>query len=198
MKTHILAGLAVISFLTAGQPILAEEGVSRLKSEDMAPESLREMGLRLNPQLGVSSFEHSKQIGTTTSAAFGVTAELGRESRKLETGLMVVDMGSSRATSRYLTIPMMAKIEIFKMRAQNWYAKAGFNTAYEISSTKDSATNNLDILAGLGLAGRLAFNQKADLVIEATYNRGLLDNLRSGGPSYNQGILVLTGLSFRL
>ena len=127
----------------------------------------------------------------------------------METGLLLVQTGGKATLSNgttqdvqstFLTIPMMAKIRIMQMHAQSWYLKGGVMTAFEVGSNNNGATNNLDVLASLGLGGRFLFTKNADFIVEATFNRGLLQALRtgSGATDYNQGALILAGVSFRL
>jgi hypothetical protein len=199
MKNYVFSIVSMISVLTVAQPILALEGTSSMKIEDGSPERLRDLNPRINPQLGVSTFEHSKKNGSHNAAAFGVTTELGlTEIRKLETGFLVLQTGSDSISTTYLTIPMMAKFRLLAMRAQSWYAKVGLSTAFELSSSNNSATNNFDVLMGAGIGGRVAMTKDMDFIIEGTFNRGLIDNVRGRGENYNQGVLVLGGVSLRI
>src|SRR4051794_40872025 len=107
MKNYLFSVVSMISLLTLAQPILALEGTSSVKADETTPERLRDFNPRLNPQVGLSNFEHSKESGSHKSTAFGLTAELGQtEMRKLETGFLVLQTGSDAVTSTYLTIPM--------------------------------------------------------------------------------------------
>jgi hypothetical protein len=209
-STSILAS-ALFTLLTAAQPVAAQEdSTSRSTVEEVAPPRLRDMGMHINPQIGVSSFEYS---GTTGGAkqklSGGATTEFGLGMRRLETGLLLMQAGgraelrdgsTQNVTSTYLTIPMMAKIRIMQMQAQSWYIKTGVLTAFEVASSRDSATNNIDVLASLGLGGRFAFTRTADFIVEATYNRGLIEAARTTAAStdYNQGVIVLAGVSFSI
>lgn len=163
--------------------------------EEVREPRLSDLGMKLNPQLGVSSFEYSgKNAGEAKQKlSGGVTVEFGASQRKLETGLVVLQTQGSTL----LTLPMMAKLRVLSMRAQSWYGKFGFMPAFEISSSRKD-TNNIDVLGSIGAGGRLMFNQKSDFIIEATYNRGLMDGLRGGGENYNQGFLVMAGMSFNI
>jgi hypothetical protein len=123
----------------------------------------------------------------------GATVEFGGDVRKLETGLLVVQS----ADSSYMTLPMMAKLRVMNMKAQNWYGKFGFAPAFEMSNNK--RTNNIDILGTIGAGGRLYMNKKTDFIIEATFNRGLIEAVRSASDNnYNQGFLVLAGVSLAI
>lgn len=199
MKFYIFSVVSVLTLLTAVQPILAQDGSTTMKMDQPSPERIRELNPRINPQIGLSNFEHTNKGGSRSSAAFGVTADLGQtEMRKLETGLLILQTGSDAASATYLTIPMMAKLRIIAAKAQSWYAKFGFAPAFEIQSTNKRATNNIDVLMGAGLGGRLVFTKNMDFIVEATYNRGLMDNVRGGKDNYNQGVLVLGGVSIRI
>lgn len=206
MKSQVLAAISLIMFSTVAMPVWAQSGAfidssslentSTMQMEEAVPESLSDYGMRLNPQIGSSSFETTgkdKKSGSGLSG--GLTVEFGHSVRKFETGLMYMEM----ARSGFIAVPLMAKLRLFSMRAQSWYAKVGFATAFESANRKAEASN-LDVLAGLGISGRAVINSRTDLVLEATYHRGLL-NADAGSQSYNvfnQGLLLLAGLSFRI
>jgi len=195
MKNYIFSVLAMTTLLTAAQPILAQDSSSRLQMDQMNPEKISDLNLRVNPQLGISNFEHSKASGSQNALALGATVEAGQSVRKLETGLLLITMGSDRASNQYLTIPMMAKMRIIQLKAQSWYGKFGFAPAFQVSSTNTKETNNIDVLMGAGFGGRLALSKTMDFIVEGTYNRGLMDNIKGGASQYNQGFLLLGGLS---
>jgi hypothetical protein len=199
MKALNFLGLIVFMISTGVEPVLAsqadEAGTSRASVEDVREVRLSDLGMKLNPQLGVSSFEYSGSAKTSTKQKLsgGATVEFGGDVRKLETGLLVVQS----ADSSYMTLPMMAKLRVMNMKAQNWYGKFGFAPAFEMSNNK--RTNNIDILGTIGAGGRLYMNKKTDFIIEATFNRGLIEAVRSASDNnYNQGFLVLAGVSLAI
>lgn len=199
MKALNFLGLIVFMISTGVEPVLAsqvdEAGTSRASVEDVREVRLSDLGMKLNPQLGVSSFEYSGSAKTSTKQKLsgGATVEFGGDVRKLETGLLVVQ----GADSSYMTLPMMAKLRVMNMKAQNWYGKFGFAPAFEMSNNK--RTNNIDILGTIGAGGRLYMNKKTDFIIEATFNRGLIEAVRSASDNnYNQGFLVLAGVSLAI
>ncbi|MGE4132752.1 MAG: outer membrane beta-barrel protein [Bdellovibrionales bacterium] len=210
MKSAAIWALGLFTVLTVGQPSWAQESTSTMSMDEAAPNSLSDLNLNLNPQLGVSSFEYSR--GSTKSGSGisgGVTFEMGQPARKLETGLLILQTErsvklpkSSEAVdlrSTYLAIPMMAKIRVASLGAQSWYGKFGFLSAFEMNSNRDSATQNYDVMAAIGGGGRFMVTRGTEFLLEATFNRGLIDSLRSAnGSSYNQGFLVSAGLSFGL
>lgn len=198
MKNLKVFATGLFIVLTAVEPIWAqgsqEAGTSRASLEGERELGVRDLGLKLNPQLGVGSFEYSgAQGGSNQKMSGGLTIEAGSTPlRKMETGLLVLQTNGSSM----LTIPMLAKIRLVTMKAQSWYAKFGFMPAFELGDKKE--TNNIDVLGSLGIGGRLAFTRKADLIIDATYNRGTIDALRANGSNFNQGFLVLAGMSFSI
>lgn len=199
MKALNFLGLIVFMISTGVEPVLASQvdgaGTSRASVEDVREVRLSDLGMKLNPQLGVSSFEYSGSAKTSTKQKLsgGATVEFGGDVRKLETGLLVVQ----GADSSYMTLPMMAKLRVMNMKAQNWYGKFGFAPAFEMSNNK--RTNNIDILGTIGAGGRLYMNKKTDFIIEATFNRGLIEAVRSASDNnYNQGFLVLAGVSLAI
>lgn len=209
--TSKVAATLVLTLLTVGLPVWAAESSSTTSAtlEDTGPQRLTDLGTHLNPQVGVSSFEYSGRNGSAQRLTGGATAEFGEGIRRMEAGLLLVQAGGKATLSRgttqdvqstFLTIPMMAKIRIMQMHAQSWFLKGGVMTAFEVGSNSNGATNNLDVLVSLGLGGRFLFTKNADFIIEATFNRGLLQASRTGQGSadFNQGALILAGLSFRL
>ena len=208
MKTQMLSALSLALFLSAA-PVWAQDGAgtsSARLGEAIDAQRLSDLGMAVNPQLGISSFEYSKRGAgdARTRLSGGVTAEFGGAARKLETGLLLLQSGSravladgseAEINASYLTIPMLAKLRVFATRAQSWYAKLGFMPAFEVT---DSPANGIDVLGVAGLGGRLYFNRTTDFLLEASYNRGLIDALRTAGAAYNQGFVVMAGMSFRL
>lgn len=198
MKTRILSTLTLSMLLTSVSPVWAQNSVGTIATKNEATpfERMSDLGVTVNPQLGVSSFNYSGEGSSNSEAKLsgGTTFEFGKDLRKLETGVLLLRTGEST----FLTIPMMAKLRVMAARAQEYYAKFGFMPAFELSSSNDSATNNIDVLGMVGLGGRLAFTREADFIIETTFNRGLMDAVRGGGERYNQGFLVLAGLSFKI
>lgn len=198
MKRLMISTSTLLIFLTAALPVSAQtagEATSSIKLENEGPQRLSDLGMAINPQLGVSSFEYSK--GTDAEAkselSGGVTVEFGKGMRLMETGFLVLQS----ATTSYLTIPMNAKLRFAQLGAQSWYGKFGFMPAFELSDDKD--TNNLDVIGSLGVGGRLMFNKTSDFIIEASFNRGIMDAIRSAdGDNLNQGFLVMAGMSFAL
>ncbi|MGE0526905.1 MAG: hypothetical protein AB7G93_04980 [Bdellovibrionales bacterium] len=207
MKTQMLLGFALFTVLTAVDSIWAQENSAEIRTrlDDGAPPSrLTDYDIHLNPQLGLSSFEYSgRSTGSSKQQlSGGLTAEFGGPARKLETGVVIMRTGSAvegeDITSTYLALPMMAKIRVVSLRAQSWYTKFGFMSAFELNSSRDSVTNNFDVIGSLGVGGRLPLNRTMDVLVDASYNRGLLDALRTQGENYNQGFLFLAGVSIRI
>lgn len=201
MKYLILAATSLTILSTVAEPVWAQSelslgGSSATTIDSVVPERLSDYGMRLNPQLGSSSFETTgTKKASSSGLSGGLTVEFGQSLRKFETGLIYMEM----AKSGFLTVPMMAKIRLFSMRAQSWYAKVGFATAFETANRK-ADVSNLDVLAGLGIGGRAMINNKVDLILEATYHRGILsaDERSQAYDVYNQGLLVLAGFSIRI
>jgi len=213
MKSLFFATTAMFTVLTAVEPIWAADDTSSVRTsisgEESGPTRLSDLDMHINPQLGVSSFEYSHNSGGGQQRLIGgATAEFGNESRKLETGLIFLQTGADatinngtveRINTSYLTLPMMAKLRIMQMRAQSWYFKFGFATALRLNTNDTAATNSADVLAGIGLAGRFALAKKSDFIVEATYNRGLMEAIHTQDTTaYNQGFVILAGLSFHI
>jgi hypothetical protein len=94
---------------------------------------------------------------------------------------------------------MMAKLRVISTPSQSWYAKFGVLSAFEAGSSNSSVTGGTDVLAAAGMGGRFAFTKKADFIIEATYNRAMLQTVQSSaGTSYLEGFILMAGLSFSI
>ncbi len=200
MKRLMISASSLLMFLTVGAPVSAQQapdaGTSTVKIEDEGPQRLSDLGMAIFPQIGVSSFEYSKGVDADADSKLtgGVTVEFGKDVRKLETGLMVLET----AAATYLTIPMNAKLRLVQMSArQSWYGKFGFMPAFEMGNDRD--VNNTDVIGSLGIGGRMEFNKSSDFIIEGTFNRGLMDAVRNvQGDNLNQGFLVMAGMSFQI
>jgi hypothetical protein len=198
MKRLMFSATTLFIFLTAAFPVSAQTdsgATSSIKIDEEGPARLRDLGIAIAPQLGVSSFEYSEGVSEDAKAELsgGVTVEFGGDLRKMETGLLVLQT----ATTSYLTIPMNAKIRVAQMGPQSWYGKVGFMPAFELRNDKD--TNNIDVIGNLGVGGRFAFSAKSDFIVEATFNRGIMDAIRTAnGDNLNQGFLVMAGMTFDL
>jgi hypothetical protein len=205
MKARIVAALGLLISLTAVSPAWAQE-MSTLSTsgEDSTPLRLSDYPMQLNTELGYSAFEYvGNQSGKSVSKlSGGLTVDFGSGPRLLETGLMVLETGrqvlGEQVTSTYLALPMAAKLRLLNHPAQSWYAKFGFTSAFELGSNRNDLTNDLDVLLVAGLTAKLRFTREADLILDATYNRGTLDALRADGRTFNQGFLFLAGLSFKI
>lgn len=211
MKRLIVLTSSLFTLWTAAQPIWAEDTstVRTTGPEEVAEPRLSDLGMHLNPQIGLSNFEYSgNRGGGQQKLSGGATVEFGEGARKLETGLLLMqtsanavlnDGSTARIGATYLTLPMMAKLRLISMKSQSWYAKVGFTTAFALSNSNAATTNSIDVLGGLGIGGRFVFTKQADFIIEATYNRGFMDAVStSAGTNYNQGFLILAGVSFRI
>src|SRR5262249_35610126 len=106
--------------------------------------------------------------------------------------------GSSQTVNTSeLAIPLMAKIRFIQTPSQAWYFKFGATTTFQTGSNYSSQTSTFDVLMGAGVGARLPVSQKMDLLVEATYNRGMIDALR-GVAGVSEGLLFFTGLSIAL
>jgi hypothetical protein len=208
--------------LTAAQTAHAGEastaGSSNAQMQNVAPENvepdtvpfrLSQLPMRLNPQIGVSNFEYSAEGASKPKLAGGATVEFGAGTYHAETGLLVIQRASQASIkgqpsatliqSNLLAIPLMAKIQVYSSPVQSWSLKLGAIQTYELSSNKAEATNKIDVLGSVGFSGRLAFTRRADFIVDASYNRGFIPALRAAHEdTYNEGVLVLAGVSFRL
>jgi hypothetical protein len=215
MKSLIITGLTMFTVLTAVQPIWAADdstsgaSVRANVNDEAPPVRLSDLDMHINPQIGVSSFEYSGNTGGGHQKfTGGATVEFGGSARKFETGVLLMQTGADTTVNNgsveqvnvtYLTLPMMAKLRIVSMRSQSWYAKFGAMTALTLNSSDRTVTNGADVLAAAGLGGRFAFSKKSDFIVEATYNRGLLESIHTANEtSYNQGFVVMAGLSFSI
>lgn len=214
MKTKAISATLLFMILTSVSPVLAEgladTSTSRVRAEGVGPETPSDMNIRLNPQLGVSSFEYSGEGNGKSKAELsgGATFEFGQPSRKLETGILLLRTGGiyklnnqdNTINNEYLGIPVLAKLRLMGERVQSWYLKLGTTPIFSIAHKGDVPTNKVDILGTAGLGGRFAFTRKSDFILEATYNRGLMDAISTSQQraSFNQGFLVMAGLSFNI
>lgn len=208
MKRAVFLSLFVslMSFM-ASQMALASEGTSQVKIENPSDSAVTDFQFRLIPQVGMSSMSYSGNLGGDAGQGFlgGLTTEVGTsKARMLETGLLYIQQNSDAAVgpngsyetihSSQLAIPLMAKLRFLNLQSQQWYLKVGALTEFQTSSDHFSNTNGIDVLGSLGVGARLPVSRTMDLIVEATYNRGLM-NVLSVDNSTHDGFLFFTGLS---
>lgn len=206
--------LTLISFLFFSAAVQAVETESasvgsetRMEISDVRADLPKAM---INLQLGASAFDYTGDASGSRNdqgMAGALTVELGEINRFMETGFMVYQ---SRAEARslttnqteeinntYLAIPLMAKI-FPQGGSRGFYIKGGMLTSFLLSSSKDADVRNIDLVGSLGAGGKLKMNEKSDFLIEATYNRGFLDQLRTRGDTYQQGFVLMGGVAFQI
>lgn len=205
MNARVINAVTLLISLTSVEPIWAQEASTlSIGGDEVATERLRDYPMQVNTQAGYSSFEFAGAKGGKSEQKFsgGLTVDFGAGPRIMETGFLILETGrqaqEENITSTYLALPMVAKLRLFNRPAQAWYAKVGFMSALELGSNRNDLTNDVDVLAVLGLSAKLRFTREADLIVDATYNRGTMDALRLDGHTFNQGFLILAGLSFRI
>jgi hypothetical protein len=203
-------------FLTLGLTLLsmpffvqAQEGVSEVKIESAHDESSGDYKVRLVPEFGMSSMGYTGKMAGDNGQGFsgGLTTEIGTtKARLLETGVLFVQSkstanigpgGTSETISTsQLGIPLMAKLRFIDMKSQSWYAKLGAITTFQTSSNRDN-TNTMDVLGSVGVGARVPLDRKMDIIVEASYARGLLNAFLTES-SVQEGVLVFTGVSIAL
>lgn len=200
-----LVSLAAKAQSSASMP--TSEGVSEMRLESERDDAFSDIKARIVPQLGMSSMGYTGKLSGSEGQGFsgGVTTELGStKARLLETGLLFMQ---NRSTARSagvdqsvrtseIAIPMMGKIRFIDLKSQAWYFKLGALTTFE-TSTNATNTSAMDVLASLGVGARVPVNRKMDFLVEATYNRGVLNAFFQDN-SAQEGLLVFTGLSIAL
>lgn len=180
---------------------------SRMDISDMKPQV---SSIDINVQLGMSSFDYAgddKGSRNDQGMAGALTVELGDLNRFVETGVMIYQSrseGRNRNTTNiegidntHLGIPLYAKFYT-SGGSDGLFLKAGMMTSFLMNSSKSDEVRNLDLVGTLGVGGKMKMNRTADFIIEGTYNRGFLDQLRSSGDTYQQGFVVTGGLAFRI
>jgi hypothetical protein len=156
----------------------------------------------------------------------GFLFDLGRSDLILETGLMVLSAGAKtvqRSTSAadiydveinttYLAAPILAKFYGTGV-SQNFYIKGGAMPALLLAANargvsqidrktlsrdvSDSVTS-YDLVAVAGVGAEFVISPKSSLVLDATYNRGLINAASRGSSAYNQGVSLFAGFTVGL
>lgn len=158
-------------------------------------------GVAFNALLGVGAFEKTgdkSQKSDEQDMTGSLTFDIGDKGRVVETGLSYFRTSTKSSdleiSAGYLAIPMNAKFYTSGSQ-QGLYIKGGVLTSFLVSSNNKQATRNLDLIGNIGVGGK--FPQKTyNFIIEGTYNRGFLDQLKSEGDTYNQGIMIIGGVAF--
>ena len=140
---------------------------------------------------GYVSFDNSNASKWDNGFGLSLTAEMGKESRKLETGINFL-----RSNENFLTLPMLAKFELKNFNGLRPNIKAGMAAGYVVGGDSKNRTP-YDVLAefGVGLEGRM--DQKSNWFVDVMAFRGMLDAKAGKGSDYRQGILLNAGLTFK-
>lgn len=142
---------------------------------------------------GAGFITYDKANASKWDSGFGLslTAEIGDQSHKLETGVSFL-----RLQENLLTLPMLAKFELKNLRSLRPSIKAGMAAGYAVGSDSKNRTP-YDVLAefGVGLEGRM--DEKSNWFVEVMSFRGLLDAQAGKGSDYRNGILLNAGLTFK-
>lgn len=187
----------------------SSSGVSEMQIDHQPEDSFTDLKVRLVPEVGMASMGYTGKLAGSEGQSFsgGLTTELGStKARMLETGLLFLQNKSSvhndntnsnqTISTSELALPMMGKLRFINLKSQSWYFKVGALTTFETSS---NATNksSMDVLASLGVGARVPVDRKLDFLVEATYNRGILNAFFQDN-SAQEGLLVFSGLSIAL
>jgi hypothetical protein len=195
--------------LLAAPAAFAQEGVSDLKLEKQSEDVYSEYKVRLVPEIGMSSMGYTGKMAGDNGQGLsaGLTTEIGEtKARLLEAGVLLVNTTSTAAigphgtnetiSTSQLGIPLMAKLRFIDTKSQSWYFKVGAITTFQTNSNQAN-TNSFDVLGALGLGARVPLDRKMDILIEATYNRGIM-NAFLDESGVQEGVLVFTGISIAL
>ncbi|MCB0407089.1 MAG: outer membrane beta-barrel protein [Bdellovibrionales bacterium] len=204
----IIACIAVSSFMVTGQAFAnaTEQTTSSESSLKLEMESLKEEtknpSVDMNVQLGLAAFEKTgdqSQNSSKQNVSAGLTFDIGDSNRVVETGLAYFQTSTEKQNkeinSGYVAIPLNAKFYT-KDAQEGLYIKAGMLTSFLVTTSDSKQTRNLDLIGNIGLGSKIKMSSSYDFIIEGTYNRGFMDTLKSSGDTYNQGLMILGGISF--
>lgn len=205
----IVASLALLigSQAHAQSESTSLESETRMEMSDVSPQIT---SLGINLQIGLSSFDYAgddKGSRSEQGLASALTVEFGDMGRFVETGVTFYQSrsaGLNRSTSTieeinnsHLGIPLFAKFYTSGGK-DGLFIKTGMMTSFLLDSSKDEEVRNLDLVGLIGVGGKMKMSNKADFIIEGSYNRGFLDQLRSRGDTYQQGFVVTGGMAFQI
>ncbi len=163
-----------------------------IKNTEKSEEAVMELPpTRVKGGAGYASFDNSNASKWDSGYGLSLTAELGAESHKLETGI-----GFLRSNENLLTLPVLAKFELKNFKGLTPSIKAGMAAGYAVGGDSKNRTP-YDVLAefGVGIEGRM--DQKTNWFVDVMAFRGLLDAQAGKGSDYRQGILLNAGLTFK-
>lgn len=202
MLTALVATVAFVSTSYAQETAAVSETVARVDQV-----SFERPTVRVIPQLGVSSFGYDG-AGTEgdPGVSGGITFEVGDKSRVIETGVIymstsaqgVGNFESESLTAGYLALPLMAKFYTSGTSDKGLYLKGGMLTAFLASEDSQGRLNPFDLIASAGVGAKLDITRDYKMIIEGTYNYGLMDALDSDEEAYNRGLMVTAGVVFGL
>lgn len=155
--------------------------------------------------------------------AAGAFIEFGERKVSFQTGLLYFQAGAAvkdeigvtaQITAHYLAVPLYAKWSLVRLPKSTFFLKAGVVPAYflggrsEIENTQfgnfssdlnRSSIHEFDVLTSAGAGASFPLGTKSTLLLDLTFNRGLVDFSKSDRfESYNQGLLATASASFPL
>lgn len=206
MKLGAILALTLSAFLAPAG--FAAEGTSQASLDNLRSSPQGPYKFRIVPQVGMSSLQYTGRAGGSpgNTLSGGLTTEVGQtKQRLLEFGIVLLNSNgtakvgisgaSEKVSMSQIAIPLMGKIRFINTKTQDWYAKVGVLTAFQTFSDHEKKTAPFDVMGSAGIGARVPTSKSADVILEATYNRGMLNAFRDE-TSVREGLMFFTGISF--
>lgn len=189
----------------------ADVSTSRVSIPTSTP--LTSGSVRLQPTLGLTVFDltNNGDSKPDTGYAAGLLIDLGRSKATIQTGILYLQTGfkstigatTQKLNMNYLAFPMLAKLNFSSNPRSTLFAKGGMTAMYLMTADIQENTFNVqrsaalakenlsdgDVLVSAGLGYAHQVSENSSLVVDATFNRGLIP-VADGGAIYNQGVLL--------
>jgi hypothetical protein len=214
---------AQISFAAPNENQDAAEGMGVTKTTGSRWKKSNEV--RIQPQLGmvISTFvgSNTEEFKTRNAIGAGVLFDIGNGPVQLQTGLQYRPRGfemtmyglgfpiTATGKFNYLSAPVYAKINLTPNSNSNFYFKGGGELSYlvdkEISmsgngrtaSVSNFKTNTVDLAPSIGLGVGIPVEGGNEIILEATYSRGLIKVIdETGSDWYNSSGSLTAGYLF--
>lgn len=213
MKRILISAIALLTV----NAFADESGSSKSKITYM---EYSKNDIHITPVVGVTAMGITGDNASTDMSAggsYGGLVEIGSGLVTFQTGLEYNQFGGKRTfaggsaetTLSYLSLPLVAKLNLMGNPEETVYLKAGVMPGTALTRSKritglyyswsaEDEFKTTDIPAVVGVGGAIPMSSQGSLVLDLTFIRSLTSIGNNGLNAYNTGLVLSAGFSFAL
>ena len=219
-----MKGLWLVAFLVCGSQVQAQAaGETKTSVPEAATEVRKDSGFHLTPYLGLGTTKITTSAGDlegSSGVSTGGFAEFGSGYMSYQTGLALTMVSGKQTASsvestlklNYITIPVLAKVNIMGSTRRTVYIKAGLMPGFLVSkeietktfglsrTTSNFSAGTFDLPAIVGVGGAIPVYSKGSIIVELNYSKSLNSYklISDQINARNEGLALVVGMSFAL